>query len=84
MEPIHGFQPSPLTQNFIENMSVSWPYRIIKRGISLDGDITTHYHYKAWIQLQQIKQDEFIKIQKIRDLFRVSMQEMRKNKRKRI
>ena len=47
-----GFQPGPLTQNFMENMSATWPRRTIRRDITLDGDIITDDHYKAWIQLQ--------------------------------
>ena len=83
VEPTHGFQAGPLTQNFIQNLSSTWLHRTIRHNISLDGDITTDDHYKAWIQLQQTEQNEFIMHQKTRALFRISMQEMRTNKRKR-
>ena len=51
MEPIHGFQPGPLTQNFVEDFSVTWSQHTIRRGISEDGDITIDDYYKAWIHL---------------------------------
>ena len=73
MEPIHGFQSEPLTQNFVENFSVTWPQRTIRRGISENGDTTTDDHYKMWIHLQQTEQDEFVKNQKTRSLLKISM-----------
>ena len=47
VEPIHGFQPGPLTLNFMENFSATWPRRTIRRGLSADGDTTTDDHYKS-------------------------------------
>ena len=73
VEPTPGFQAGPLTQNFIQNLSSTWPRRTIRRNIAIDGDITTDDHYKAWIQLHRTEQDEFIMHQKTRALFRVSM-----------
>ena len=47
VESTHGFQAGPLTQNFIQNLLLSWLCRTIRRNISIDGDITTDDHYKA-------------------------------------
>ena len=58
--PVHEFEPGPLSQNFLDNLVGTWPRRTVLRHIDYNGDPSTDDQYKEWIQLQQMKKDEFM------------------------
>ena len=68
MEPVHEFGPGPLSQNFVDNLSVTWPQRSIMRHIDYNGDFSTDDQYKEWIQLQQNERNTFLVIKRTREL----------------
>ena len=82
MGPVHEFGPGPVSRNFVENFLGTWPRRTILRHIDYEGDLSTDDQYKEWIQLQQTKKDEFVRLRRIRELQTMSVQNMQQ-KRKR-
>ena len=46
MGPVHEFEPGPLSQNFMDNMTETWPRRTILRYIDYNGDLSTDDQYK--------------------------------------
>ena len=57
MRPIQEFEPGPLTQNFLDNLIVTWPHRFVERRINRDEDLSTDDPYKEWVQLQKDKKE---------------------------
>lgn len=78
---MHEFEPGPLTQNFLDNMTVTWPQRIIKRNIDYNGDPSTDNQYTAWVQMQQTEKDDFIISRRTRSLQASSAQGIQKKRR---
>ena len=77
------FETGPLTQNFLDNLVSTWPWRTIQRGIDYNGDPSTDDQYKAWICLQQTEKDEHVRLMQTRNLQMMSAQSMQQTKRKR-
>ena len=63
MGPVHDFEASPLSQNFLDNLVETWPRRTILRYIDYNGDLSIDDQYKEWIQMQQTEKDDFVKHQ---------------------
>ena len=51
MGPVYEFGPRALSQNFVDNLTGTWPRRTILRQIDYNGDLSTDDQYKEWIQL---------------------------------
>ena len=78
MEPVHEFRPALLSQNFVDNLSGTWPRRTIMRHIDYNGDLSTDDQYKEWIQIQLIEKDDFVKHQRTRELQTSSNQQKKR------
>lgn len=72
------FESGPLTQNFLDNLAVTWPRRTIQRGINYNEDPSTDHYYKEWVHLQQTEQDEFVRLWHTRNLQALNFQNMAK------
>ena len=68
MGPVHEFEPGPLSQNFVDNLTGTWPRRTILRQIDYNEDLSTDDQYKEWIQLQQNERNNFLVFRRIREL----------------
>ena len=68
MGPVHEFEPGPLSQNFMDNLTGTWPRRTILRYIDYNGDLSNDDQYKEWIQLQQNERNEFLMFRRTREL----------------
>ena len=68
MGSVHEFEPGPLSQNFVDNLTGTWPRRTILRQIDYNGDLSTDDQYKEWIQLQQNKRNDFLVFKRTREL----------------
>ena len=68
MGPIHEFKPGPLSQNFVDNLTGTWPRRTILRYIDYNEDLSTDVQYKEWIQLQQNERNDFLVFKRTREL----------------
>ena len=68
MGPVHEFEPGPLSQNFMDNLTGTWPQRTILRYIDYNGDLSTDDQYKEWIQLQQNERNDFLVFRRTREL----------------
>ena len=68
MGSVHEFEPGPLSQNFMENLTGTWPRRTILRQIDYNGDLSTDDQYKEWIQLQQNERNDFLVFKRTREL----------------
>lgn len=77
-ELVHEFESGPLTQNFLDNLVMTWPRRTILRCIDHDGDSSTDDQYKEWVQLQQVEKDEFKVGKRTRELQRLSVQQKKR------
>ena len=78
-EPVHEFEPGPLSQNFVDNLLRTWPRRTVLRHIDYDGDMSTDDPYKEWIQLQQNERNEFVVNKRTRELLASSAQKRRRS-----
>ena len=67
--PVHEFESEPLTHNFLDNLIVTWPHRLIKRSINYDEDLSNDDQYKEWIQLQKIEKDMFMQGSRSRESY---------------
>ena len=68
MGPIHEFGPGPLSQNFVDNLTGTWPRKTVLRHIDYNGDLSTDDQYKEWIQLQQNERNAFLVSKRTREL----------------
>ena len=68
MGPVHEFEPGSLSQNFVDNLTGTWPRRTILRQIDYNGDLSTDDQYKEWIQLQQNERNIFLVNKRTREL----------------
>ena len=68
VEPVHEFEPGPLSQNFVDNLIETWLRRTIMRQINYNGDLSTDDQYKEWIQLQQNERNDFLVFRRTREL----------------
>ena len=68
MGPVHEFGLGPLSQNFVDNLTGTWPRRTILRHIDYNGDLSTDDQYKEWIQLQQNERNDFLVFRRTREL----------------
>ena len=75
---VYEFEPEPLSQNFLDNFFGIWPCKIILRHIDYNGDPSIDDQYKEWIQLQQMKKDEFMINKRIRELQTSSAQQKKR------
>ena len=78
MGPIHEFGPGPLSQNFVDNLTGTWPRKTILRYINYNGDFFINDQYKEWIQLQQNERNEFMVFRRTRELQSSSAQQNRR------
>ena len=68
MGPVYEFEPRPLSQNFVDNLTGIWPQRTILRQIDYNGDLSTDDQYKEWIQLQQNERNMFLVSKRTKEL----------------
>ena len=78
MGPVYEFGSGPLSQNFVNNLTETWPRRIVMRHIDYNGDLSTDDQYKEWIQLQQNERNEFMVFRRTRELQSLSAQQNRR------
>ena len=82
MGPVHEFGPEPLSQNFVDNLTRTWPRRTVLRHIDYNGDLSTDDQYKEWIQLQQNERNEFVWLRRTRELLTASAQNIQQKRRR--
>ena len=68
MGPVHKFEPGPVSQNFVDNLTGTWPRRTILRQIDYNRDLSIDDQYKEWIQLQQNERNNFLVFRRTREL----------------
>ena len=79
---MHEFEPGPFSQNFLDNLVITWSRKTIQRYIEYDGDRSIDDQYEEWIQLQQREKDEFMKNKRTRELQASSAHGVQRKKRK--